>query len=207
MPSSSDKGTSESTRVVGIAFGGADNRTLDFLMRHKKSKLHEKMISSKYIPDSKTKAAVQEFIITHYHKGGCGLFGRGSPAVIDNLKKLLIEMKIDLKEEKIHEVIEIAVQRARNWAHLSQLYEARIPEAEVIEPTASCDFCKTMNGKVISVKKAYEQMMRLIEMTPSEFEIEIERNIPIVENIGALIDGGFLPPYHARCKGMIIKKV
>jgi len=207
MLSSSGKGTFDSKRIVGIAFGGADNRTLDFLIRHKNSKIHEKMIISKHIRDSKTKAAVHDFIITHYHEGGCGLFGRGNPVVIDGIKKLLIEMKIDLKEEEIHEVIEVAVQRARNWAHLSQLYEARIPEVEVIEPAASCDFCKTIHGKVISVKKAYKQIMRFIEMIPSEFEIEIERNIPIVENIGVLIDGGFLPPYHARCKGRIIKKV
>jgi hypothetical protein len=207
MVGRSSKGISDTKGFVGVGFGGADNRTLDFLAKYESLRIHQKLISSRYIKDSKVKAIVHEFIKTHYHEGACGLFGRGDPAVIDKLKELLLEMKIDLKEEQIHEVIETAVQRARNWAHLSQLYEGCIPEIEVFEPVRSCEFCKAIHGKIIRVKTAYNKMMSLIKMSAEEFEMELEGNIPIVENIGIFIDQGLLPPYHFRCKGTIIKKV
>jgi hypothetical protein len=206
MVTRSGKGASDAKGVVGIELGGPDKRTLDFLVKYESLKIYEKLIGSRYIKDSGVKAAVYEFIKTHYHEGGCGLFGRGDPVVIDRLKKLLLDLKIDLKEEQIHEVIETAVQRSRNWAHLSQLYEACIPEIEVFEPAGCCDFCKAIHGKVITVKTAYNKMLSLIEMSPDAFEREIAVNVPIVENIGIFIDQGLLPPYHFRCKGAIIKK-
>lgn len=207
MVTRSTKGPSDTKGVVGIGFGGPDRRTLDFLLKYESLKIYEKLITSRHIKDSEVKALVHEFIKTHYHEGGCGLFGRGDPAVIDKFKELLVEMKIDLKEEQIHEVIETAVQRSRNWAHLSQLYEACIPAIEVFEPAGCCEFCKAIHGKVVSVETAYNKMMSLIEMRPEAFEREIAVNVPIVENVVIFIDRGLLPPYHFRCKGTIIKKV
>jgi hypothetical protein len=41
---------------------------LDFLAKYESLRIHQKLISSRYIKDSKVKAVVHEFIKTHYQR-------------------------------------------------------------------------------------------------------------------------------------------
>ncbi|MDA8089883.1 MAG: hypothetical protein M0Z61_06645 [Nitrospiraceae bacterium] len=189
---------------INIRFGGEDTRTLDFLKKFESSKIYEKLISSKIIGNSKTKAIVHEFIKFHYHKQGCGLFGRGDPAVISDLKNLLLSLQIKLNEEQTHELIETAVQRARNWGHLDQLHEFYVPELKIFEPTRNCEFCGTIAGAILKVETAHKKMISFIEMRPADFESELEAHLPVVANVPLFIEHGLLPPYHARCTGNIV---
>ena len=188
---------------INISFGGEDVSTLNFLKKFENLEIYEKLISSKLIKNSNTKAAVHEFIKIHYHKQGCGLFGRGDPNVINAFKNLLLNFQVNLNEGEIHVLIETAVQRARNWAHLYQMHEYYIPKLEIFEPTRSCEFCKTIDGAILKVDATYKRMMSFIEMNPEEFENELESYLPTIENVPLFIKQSLLPPYHSRCTGTI----
>ncbi len=186
---------------VDVAFGGADVRAVEFL-----TKLDDFYLS-KFVRNADAKNAVTAFLKERYIEGGEGLFGRGGTAAVQELKDLLGQKLIDLSEGQARRIAETAVQRTRNWAHISQLSDAGIFEAEVYEPTQDCEFCRAMHGRVIRVETAYAKMREHAAMGPEEYEAELKANAPTLENIESFVDRGLLPPYHPHCRGRLIKRL
>lgn len=185
-----------------IAFGGADLRTIEFL-----SNL-DSFYLSKFVKNPDVVSQLNDLIKNLYLEQGEGLFGRGDKA-IQELKNFLSQKMIDLQDYQVQRIVDTAVQRSRNWAHISQLNDAGIAEIEIYEPTQECDFCKAMNGKIIKVETAYKKMNDIASMSPEEYEsfLKSEKNSPMLDNIESLVDRGMLPPYHPHCHGRIIKRV
>ncbi|MDA8101005.1 MAG: hypothetical protein M0042_15410 [Nitrospiraceae bacterium] len=198
------KGRTDKPGNVGISFGGSDTRSLQFLKSHDRFNIHEKLISSRYVRNPNYKSAVLEFIKANYFEKGCGLFGRGDPSVLAKLRDLLLNLQISLSEIDINSLVETAVQRTRNWAHLSQLREACCDNIVVREPVVLCPFCKAINGAVIVTDVAYSRFQTVLEMTSEQYEAEMDNQTPDVEAVAILVKQGFIPPYHHGCRGMIM---
>jgi phage gp29-like protein len=186
--------------MATIGFGGADVRAINFL-----GNLDHYYIS-KFVKNTDAQAAVREFLKTRYLEGGEGLFGRGDPKVLMELKNILSQHMIDLEGYQVRRIIETDVVRAQNWAHISQMHDAGISEIEIIEPTMECAFCAQMNGKIIQVDTGYSRMIDQSNMTPEEYEAELQANAPSLDSIQDFVDQGLLPPYHPHCRGTIVMK-
>ncbi|MFA5183298.1 MAG: DUF935 family protein [Syntrophales bacterium] len=186
---------------IDLAFGGPDLRATKFL-----AKLDHFYISS-YLKNPEAQKATQDFLEERYLNQGAGLFGRGKPEDIQAFRDLFGQKLSDLEEWQIRRIADTSVQRTRNWASVAQFQEAGIVEIEIYEPTRDCDFCRSMNGRVISVPVAYGKMMNQAAMTAKEYENDMRGTVPTVENIDKLVGAGTLPPYHPFCHGMVLRRV
>jgi phage gp29-like protein len=187
---------------LDAAFGGTDIRTVDFLAEL------DTFYLSKFIKNPEAVAQMNDFLRDYYHEGGTGLFGRGEEAIIE-LKNKMRQLLVNLTEGQTQRIVDTAVQRARNWGHISQLNDGGIAEIEVYEPTMDCDFCKAMHGTVISVPQAYQTVQSQSKMSAGEYEsfLKNKQNQPSLDNIESFVDRGILPPYHPHCHGRIIKRI
>jgi hypothetical protein len=186
-----------------IGFGGADVRAAEFL-----SEL-DSFYLSKYIDNPDTAKVVMEFLKEQYIEGGASLFGNTDPEELQKFIDLLEQKMIEVDDWQASTIIDTAVQRTRNWAHISQLNDGAIAEIEIYEPTEGCDFCKHMNGRIIKVDVAYRMMQDLAAMSPEEYNtfLKDSDNAPTLDNIESLVDRAMLPPYHPHCHGRIIKRI
>ncbi|MDA8082293.1 MAG: DUF935 family protein [Nitrospiraceae bacterium] len=187
--------------IAKSAFGGADLRAIDFLSRM------DSMYVSKWIQNPDAVATVKDFLTAQYHEGGANIFGRTDPESIQQFRDLFGQKLSDLSDMQVQRIVDTSVQRTRNWATTSQLHKAGITEIQVIEPTNECDFCKAMNGRVISVGNAFSKMQEQMQMTPDEYAADLKDNVPTVGNVQDFVDSGLLPPYHPHCHGKVVKRV
>ncbi|MBI5410163.1 MAG: DUF935 family protein [Nitrospirae bacterium] len=187
---------------LDVAFGGADIQTINFLSEI------DSFYLSKFIKNSGPAAKFNEFLRDYYHEGGAGIFGRGDEYILE-LKNRMSQIMVDLTEGQVSTIVDTAVQRARNWGHISQMNDGGIAEIEIYEPTEECEFCQSMNGAVISVPQAYQMMQTQANMKPDEYEafLKNKQNQPSLDNIASFVARGKLPPYHPHCHGTIITRV
>ena len=193
---------------VNLSFGGPDIRAVNFL-----GKL-DHFYTSSWLKNQDAQNVMRNFIRDRYLEKGGGLFGRGNPEDIAEFRNLLGQKVADLEDWQIRRIVDTSVQRTRNWAAVSQMHEAAIEEIEVYEPTKECSLCASMNGKIISVSVAYQNMDRQMGMTPDEYEADMRNQSSQMNRIAQAMDkadyvasAGMLPPYHPHCRGMVIKKV
>ena len=188
---------------IEVAFGGADVRTVDFL-----SKL-DSWYLSKYIQNDDAVSVVTDFLKEQYIEGGANIFGGLYDEAMQNFMDLLEQKLIDVDDWQAQRIADTAVQRARNWAHVSQMNDAGITEIVVYEPTRDCAFCQAIDGTVIGVEKAYSTMQDLSQMSPEDYQAYLSNpdNQPRLDNMQSMVDSGMLPPYHPHCRGRIIKRV
>jgi phage gp29-like protein len=184
-----------------VEFGGPDLRAMNFL-----SKV-DSFYVSKFIQNPDAIETVKSFLSERYLQEGAGLFKRALPENYQAFRDLFSQKLSDLEDYQVSRIIDTSVTRTQNWAATSQLHEAGITELEVYEPTMECDFCREMNGRVISVATAYNTMTKQAGMSPDEYSAEMKTITPAAGNAETLVARGVLPPYHPHCHGIVIKRV
>ena len=187
------------TAFVGM--GGPDLRAMNFL-----SKL-DSFYVSKWIQNPDAISAVKQFLSERYLEQGAGIFGRQAPQNLEAFRNLFEQKLADLEDWQVGRIIDTSVVRVQNWAALAQLHEGGITELEVYEPTQECDFCKEMNGNIISVPTAYKTMTRQAGLTPDVYAEQMKATVPATDNTNEIAAKGILPPYHPHCRGIVIKHV
>jgi phage gp29-like protein len=181
-----------------VSFGGADARSVAFLADV------DRMFFSKFVKNPEAEAAITDFLNERYLKGGEGLFGRGNPETIAELKDLLSQKMTDVSGSQVNRIVDTSVQRIRNWAHISRLSDAAVPEVEVYEPTQDCPFCVAVHGKVVRVEAAAAKMSEYRDMDPADYAEHLKQNPALSENVLDFVARGELPPYHPHCHGRVI---
>lgn len=183
---------------VVTAFGGADTRAIEWLAEN------DQQFYSKFIKNQESQDALTRFLNDRYLAGGEGLFGRGDPKTIAELKDLLSQKLTDISGFQANRIVDTSVQRIRNFSHLQKLADAGTPKIKIIEPTEECPFCQAMNGKVIDVGTAHGLMTELLDLTPDEYIQHLQDNPSTLDNIDNLASSGALPPYHPFCHGKFV---
>jgi len=186
---------------VSTMFGGADMRAMEWLAEN------DNQFYSKFIKNTESQDALTKFLNDRYLEGGEGLFGRGDPKTIAELKDLLSQKLTDISGFQANRIIDTSVQRIRNFAHLEKMASAGIPEIEIYEPTEECAFCAAMNGTVIQVDAAYGLMQEILDMSPDEYVQHMQDTPATVDNLAELQANGALPPYHPFCHGRTIMRL
>jgi hypothetical protein len=184
-----------------VEFGGPDLRAMNFLSRV------DSFYVSKFIQNPDAIETVKSFLSERYLQDGAGIFRRALPENYQAFRDLFGQKLADMEDYQVSRIIDTSVTRTQNWAATAQLHEAAVTELEVYEPTQECDFCRSMNGKIISVAQAFNTMTRQAGMSPDQYAAEMKAITPTVDNADALVAAGVLPPYHPHCHGIVIKRV
>ncbi|MGE3468652.1 MAG: hypothetical protein AB7J13_17170, partial [Pyrinomonadaceae bacterium] len=119
-------------------------------------------------------------------------------------------------------VIQTAVARTRNWAHIGTMAQAEIEMARLVATldARTTPLCEFLDGKLVRVGVAQSAIERLSKLKPAEFALElygtelskgIAKN-PVdtlkryIESDGVTISdeltrtGRGFPPYHPNCR-------
>ncbi|MFA6290221.1 MAG: DUF935 domain-containing protein [Victivallales bacterium] len=187
--------------IAAVGFGGPDVRSMNFL-----SSL-DNFYVSKWIQNPDAVSAVKDFLSERYLQDGAGLFGRQNPENIQAFRDLFGQKLADLEDWQVGRIVDTSVTRIQNWAAVEQYHSAGITEIEIYEPTQECEFCRDMNGRVISVATAYQTMQYQAGLTPEKYSAAMASIAPTIENADSLVTKGALPPYHPHCRGIVIKKI
>lgn len=182
-------------------FGGPDLRAMDFLAKV------DNFYISKWVQNPDAVATVKNFLSERYLQDGEALFRRALPANYQRFRDLFGQKLSDLEDYQVSRIVDTSVTRAQNWAATAQYHEAGITELEIYEPTQECEFCASMNGKIISMASAHDTMIKQMGMTADQFTADLGKITPTVANAEAMVGRGMLPPYHPHCHGIVIKRV
>lgn len=199
---------------VKLRFGGADVRSIEFI------KNLDHFYFSKF--GNNTSESLRKFFVERYFENGAALFGRESSEELEEFRQAAGEKLKNLTDRQTKVIVQTAVQRVRNWAHVGSLSQARIAKARLVATLDSrtTEICKELDGKIIRVGVAQTTIERLNQLEPGEFAKELyESGIgkaiskdPVatikkfLEDDGKTISddlvktGRGMPPFHPNCR-------
>jgi hypothetical protein len=128
----------------------------------------------------------------------------------------------NLTDRQTKTIVQTAVQRVRNWAHIGSLDQAEIELARIVATldARTTELCQELDGKIIRVGVAADAVQRLNQLEPGEFAKELYESAigkaiskePVatikafLEEDGQTISddlvrmGRGFPPYHPNCR-------
>ncbi len=184
-----------------------DRRTLRFMERL------DRFYLSKFVTNEQEEAGMRKFLIENFVEKNAGLFGRGDRAVLDEFRRLAGEKLINYTDTNVRRIVDTAVSRMRNWAHIKQLDEAKIKEAEYFNKSPEAPICKfltTPPNNVIKIGDASAAVDKLSQLKPEAFEDKLKRTtLEFVQYNGvdeAVKQGLALPPLHPHCHTRLIAR-
>lgn len=169
-----------------------------------------------------TSQPLRRFFVERYFEDGAALFGRESSDELADFRAVAGERFKNLTDRQTLTIVQTAVQRVRNWAHIGTLAEAEFDLARIVATLDSrtTELCEELDGKLIRVATAQEAIERLNQLEPGEFAKELyESDIgkaiskePVatirkfLEEDGKTISddlvsmGRGFPPFHPNCR-------
>lgn len=202
---------------IKLRLGGADTRSIKFVGEL------DHFYFSKFA--NNTSQPLRNFFIERYFKDGAALFGRESTEELEDFRRAAGEKLKNLTDRQTKGIVQTAVSRVRNWAHIGSLSQARIELARIVATLDSrtTDVCRELNGKLIRVGVAQKTIERLNRLEPGEFAAELYES-PIgkaiskepVKTIQSFLEddgktigdklvsmGRGFPPYHVNCRSRL----
>lgn len=202
---------------VRLRLGGPDLRSIEFV-----GKL-DHFYFSKFADN--TSQPLRRFFVERYLENGAALFGRETSDELDDFRKAAGDKLRNLTDRQLKTIVQTAVARVRNWAHVGSLDQAGLKLARVVAilDSRTTDICRELDGKLIRVGVAQKTIERLNRLEPGEFAAELYES-PIgkaiskepvktvqsfLEDDGKTIGddlvklGRGFPPYHANCRSRL----
>lgn len=199
---------------IRLALGGPDRASIKFIGEL------DHFYFSKFADNSRE--AMRRFFVDAYFKDGAALFGRETGEELAAFRKAAGERFNNLTNRQTLTIVQTAVQRTRNWAHIGSLNQAEIKLARLVATldARTTPLCEFLDGKVLRVGVAQDTIQRLNSLDPSEFALElygselnkqIQKN-PVdtlkqyVEDDGTTLSdeltraGRSFPPFHPNCR-------
>jgi len=199
---------------VRLQLGGPDRKSIKFIedLDH--------FYFSKFA--NNTSEPLRKFFTERYFENGAALFGRETTEELADFRRVAGDRFKNLTDRQTKTIVQTAVQRVRNWAHISSLSQAEIEIARIVATldARTTELCRELDGKLIRVGVAQKAIERLNKLEPGEFAIELyESEIgkaiskdPVntikqyLEPDGKTISdslvemGRGFPPYHPNCR-------
>jgi hypothetical protein len=199
---------------VTIKLGGPDRKSIKFIedLDH--------FYFSKFA--NNTSEPLRKFFTDRYFADGAALFGRETSEELADFRRVAGDRFKNLTDRQTKTIVQTAVQRVRNWAHIGSLAQAEIDIARIVATLDSrtTELCRELDGKLIRVGVAQKAIERLNQLEPGDFalqlyESEIGKAISQdpVNTIKAFLEpdgqtisdqlvemGRGFPPYHPNCR-------
>jgi hypothetical protein len=176
---------------------------------------------SKFAPNT-SKPLRQFFIERYLERGAPNLFGPDTTDELSDFRAAGGEKLKKLTDRQTATIVQTAVQRVRNWAHIGTLSQAEFELARIVATldARTTELCEELDGKLIRVGVAQAAIERLNKLEPGEFAKELyESDIgkaiskePVatikkfLEDDGNTISdklvemGRGFPPFHPNCR-------
>jgi len=165
---------------------------------------------------------MRRFFVEKYFEDGAALFGRENTHELSEFRKAAGDRFKNLTNRQTKTVVQTAVQRTRNWAHIGTLNQAKIKLARLVATLdlKTSALCEWLNGKIVKVGVAQGAIEKLNQLAPKEFALQlyesplgkgIAKN-PVdtmkryLEEDGKTLDdeittaGRGFPPFHPNCR-------
>ena len=197
-----------------LELGGPDRASIKFIGEL------DHFYFSKFADNSR--APMRRFFVERYFEDGAALFGRESSEELADFRRASGERFKNLTNRQTLTIVQTAVQRTRNWAHIGSLNQAEIDLARIVATLDSrtTPLCEFLDGKLVRVGVAADAIERLNKLEPAEFALQlygsdlgkgIAKN-PVdtikryIEADGKTLDdeitkaGRGFPPFHPNCR-------
>jgi hypothetical protein len=199
---------------VTIKLGGPDRKSIKFIedLDH--------FYFSKFA--NNTSEPLRKFFSDRYFADGAALFGRETSEELADFRRVAGDRFKNLTDRQTKTIVQTAVQRVRNWAHIGSLAQAEIDIARIVATldARTTELCRELDGKLIRIGVAQTAIERLNQLEPGDFALELYES-PIgkaiskdpVNTIKAFIEpdgktisdqlvemGRGFPPYHPNCR-------
>jgi len=181
-----------------------DFRTIDYLAEV------DGVYLGKFITDPDTVKRVNKWIEQSFESGNVPV-GKDSPAINDFIEEF--DDTVNLERWKIRRIIETTANKARAFANVNYVKQAGVEKYEIVEmlDNRTCEYCKHMNGKIMQVELAVDQIQKATDQG-------IEEMTKIMPFVTALKIGEFkkldtaelqlqgfnTPSFHPHCRGRIV---
>lgn len=169
-----------------------------------------------------TNRSLKDFLTERYLTDGAALFGRESSDEMAEFRKVAGDKFKNLTDRQTLTIVQTAVQRIRNWAHIGTLNEAEFEYATLratIDDRTSM-LCLSIDGKRFRVGVAQAAIERLNQLEPADFAEELygsdlaksirqDPSAIVRENLepdgktikDELVESGLgFPPFHPNCR-------
>lgn len=165
---------------------------------------------------------MRKFFVKQYFENGAALFGRESTDELAAFRKAAGERFKNLTDRQTLTVVQTAVARTRNWAHIGTLSQAKIELAKLVATldARTTPLCNFLDGKIVRVGVAQSAIERLGQLEPAEFALQlygspvgkalskdpVETIKQFIEPDGVTISdqltetGRGFPPFHPNCR-------
>ncbi len=199
---------------VRLQLGGPDRVSIKFI-----GKL-DHFYFSKFADN--TREPMRKFFVERYFEDGAALFGRESTDELADFRRASGVKFKNLTNRQTKTVVQTAVQRTRNWAHIGTLDQAKIEIARLVATLdkRTTPLCEFLDGKLVRVGVAQDAIEKLNKLGPAEFALQLYgsdlgRSIaknPVdtmkqyIEPDGKTIGdelvkaGRGFPPFHPNCR-------
>lgn len=199
---------------IGLRLGGPDRVSIRFIADL------DHFYFSRF--GNNTSEPLRNFFVRRYFEDGAALFGRESSDELADFREAGEGKLKNLTDRQTKVIVQTAVQRVRNWAHIGTMAEAEFEFARVVATldARTTPLCRELDGKLLRVGVAQAAIERLNRLEPGRFaaelyESEIGRAIskePVgtikkfLEDDGRTISdelvqlGRGFPPYHPNCR-------
>lgn len=199
---------------IGLRLGGPDRVSIEFIQRL------DHFYFSRF--GGNTSKPLRKFFVERYFENGAALFGRETSEELQDFRDALGDKFKNLTDRQVKTIVQTAVQRVRNWAHIGTLDQAGFELARVVATLDSrtTELCRELDGKLLRVGVAQKTIERLNQLEPGEFARELYESkigkaiskepvatvTKFLEADGKTISdqlvetGRGFPPYHANCR-------
>jgi hypothetical protein len=199
---------------IRLQLGGPDSKSIKFIGEL------DHFYFSKFA--NNTSEPLRKFFVEQYFENGASLFGRESSDELAAFRSVAGERFKNLTDRQTKTIVQTAVQRVRNWAHIGSLDQAGIEIARIVATldARTTELCRELDGKLVRVGVAAETIQRLNQLEPGDFALELYES-PIgkaiskdpvatikkfLEDDGKTISddlvkmGRGFPPFHPNCR-------
>lgn len=198
---------------IKLKLGGADTKSIRFIGEL------DHFYFSKFA--NNTSEPLRKFFVEQYLENGAALFGRESTEELEAFRQAAGDKLKNLTDRQTKTIVQTAVQRVRNWAHIGSLSQAKIRYARYAATldARTTEICRGIDGKKIKVGVAQSAIERLNQLEPGDFAVELYesnaakafRKDPVgwleteIDEDGFVSDemtanGLAIPPLHPNCR-------
>lgn len=148
---------------IRVRFGGIDKTTAQYF-----GKL-DHYFFSKFVNNA-DKSIKQFFAEEYIAKGGRSVVDL-TPEQIEDIRAALGDKLKNVNDVNVERIVRASTVRARNWAHINRMHEARIELMEIVAviDARTSAICRFLDGKRVRVKAAAASVERMSQLEPGEF--------------------------------------
>jgi len=149
---------------VELKLSQPDLRAIEFV------NMFDNYIVMTFVDSQYYSQTIQNWITTEFLENGESLFGAYDERVMQRFIDTFSNRFRDFTIRRVRNIVNTTVSRSRNWAHISQMFDAGITTYQYwANGPNPCEICLSLDGRTYSVRAMYEHVQRFSGMAADEY--------------------------------------